>query len=72
MAELKIKEITVATKKAALKGGSVLRTSAEGENDQRTRNLSDTQRYAIGQLSTQSKKSLRKEFRRSLFRQEVL
>ena len=56
MAELKIKEITVATKKAALKGGSVLRTSAEGENDQRTRNLSDTQRYAIGQLSTQSKK----------------
>ena len=56
MAELKIKEITVATKKAALKGGSVLRTSAEGENDQRTRNLSDTQRYAIGQLSIQSKK----------------
>ena len=56
MSELKIKKVTVAAKKTALKSRRTLRTAGSREKEEISKNPPDPQRYAIRQISTRSKK----------------
>ena len=56
MSDLKIKKVTVAAKKTALKSGRTLRTAGSREKEEISQNPPDPQRYAIRQISTRSKK----------------
>ena len=56
MSDLKIKKVTVAAKKTALKRGRTLRTAGSREKEEISQNPPDPQRYAIRQISTRSKK----------------
>lgn len=56
MSDLKIKKVTVAAKKTALKSGRTLRTAGSREKEDTSQNPTDPQRYAIRQISTRSKK----------------
>ena len=56
MADLKIKKVTVAAKKTALKSGRTLRTAGSREKEETSQNPPDPQRYALRQISTRSKK----------------
>ena len=56
MSELKIKKVTVAAKKTALKRGRTLRTAGNREKEEISQNPPDPQRYALRQISTRSKK----------------
>ena len=49
MSELKIKKVTVAAKKTALKSGRTLRTAGSREKEEISKNPPDPQRYAIRQ-----------------------
>lgn len=56
MSDLKIKKVTVAAKKIALKSRRALRTAGCREKEETSQNPPDPQRYAIRQTSTRSKK----------------
>lgn len=56
MSDLKIKKVTVAAKKTALKSRRALRTAGSREKEETSQNPPDPQRYAIRQISTRSKK----------------
>ncbi|MGN1414762.1 MAG: CHAP domain-containing protein [Anaerovoracaceae bacterium] len=56
MSDLKIKKVTVAAKKTALKSGRTLRTAGSREKEDTSQNPPDPQRYALRQISTRSKK----------------
>lgn len=54
MSELKIKKVTVAAKRTALKSGRTLRTAGKREKEETAQNPPDPQRYALRQISTRS------------------